>query len=220
MEERYRTDYAGEFIVTNSRWVNGHKEQTREWIPNPIDNQHISGRAACIGSTFERDIFDYTRLQRHRGGLLGSKKLQTYGIGAVAQQMRLDFTVETNPDKLKDILSTDYQQTNTVYTNPRNCLAYPGEFYLIPLNPHLLDIGQILYLAAFDNHKEIFMLGYTKDTPVDSPNWTTQVRTVIDAYPGTLFYMIGETTNMPDIWLEAANGRNLTYREFISYCDV
>jgi hypothetical protein len=64
------------------------------------------------------------------------------------------------------------------------------------------------------------MLGYTKDTPVDSPNWTTQVRTVMDAYPGTLFYMIGETTNMPDIWLEAANGRNLTYREFISYCDV
>ena len=91
---------------------------------------------------------------------------------------------------------------------------------MIPLNPHLLDIGQILYLAAFDAHKEIFMLGYTKDTPVDSPNWASQVRTVMDAYPGTLFYMIGETTNMPDIWLEAANGRNLTYREFVSYCDV
>ena len=97
MEERYRTDYAGEFIVTNSRWANGHKEQTREWIPNPIDNQHISGRAACIGNTFEQGIFDYTRLQRHRGGLLGSKKLQTYGVGAVAQHLlQLDQKMQFN----------------------------------------------------------------------------------------------------------------------------
>ena len=220
MEARYRADYAGEFIVTNSQWTNGRKEQTREWIPNPIDNQHISGRAACIGSTFEKEIFDYTRLQRHRGGLLGSKKLQTYGVGEVAQQMRLDFTVETNSNKLNEIVNTKYQETNTVYTSPRNCLAYPGEFYLIPLNPHLLDISQLLYLAAFDNHKEIFMLGYTKDTPVEHPTWTNEVRTVMDAYPGTLFYMIGEPTNMPDVWMEAANGKNLTYREFVSYCDV
>ena len=220
MQARYRTDYAGEFIVTNSTWIAGKKEQTREWIANPIENQHISGRAACIGSTFELGTFDYTRLQRHRGGLLGSKKLQTYGVGEVAQQMRLDFAVETNANKLKDILDTKYQETNTVYTNPRNCLAYPGEFYLIPLNPHLLDISQLLYLAAFDNHKEIFMLGYTSETPIDHPTWINEVRTVMDAYPGTLFYMIGEPTNMPDIWMQAANGRNLTYREFISYCVV
>ena len=220
METRYRADYPGEFVVTESRWVGGKKIEKREWIANPIENHHISGRAACIGSTFDQGTFDYTRLQRHRGGLLGSKKLQTYGVGEIAQQMRLDFTVETNTTELTAILNSSYQTTNTVYTNPRNCLAYPGEFYLIPQNPHLLDIAQILYLAAFDGHQEIFMLGYNCETRIESPTWTNQCRTVMDAYPGTLFYMIGESNNMPDIWMDASNSKNLTYREFISYCDV
>jgi len=220
MEARYRTDYPGEFVVIESRWVGGKKEENREWIANPIENQHISGRAACIGSTFDQGTFDYTRLQRHRGGLLGSKKLQTYGVGEIISQMRLDFAVETNAATLKDIVKTKYQETNTVYTTPRNCIAYPGEFYLIPQNPHLLDIAQILYLAAFDGHQEIFMLGYNCETRIESPIWINQCRTVMDAYPGVVFYMVGESTNMPNVWMDASNSKNLTYREFISYCDV
>ena len=220
MQARYRADYPGEFVVIESRWISGKKEEKREWIPNPIENQHISGRAACIGSTFDQGTFNYTMLQRHRGGLLGSKKLQTYGVGEIAQQMRLDFTVETNTTNLNSILNTKYQETNTVYTTPRNCIAYPGEFYLIPQNPQLLDIAQILYLAAFDGHQEIFMLGYNCETRIESPTWTNQCRTVMDAYPGVVFYMVGESTNMPDVWMEANNSKNLTYREFISYCDV
>ena len=220
MEARFRADYAGEFVITESRWSGGKKTEKREWIANPIENQHISGRAACIGNTIDQYKFDYTRLQRHRGGLLSSKKLQTYGVGVIAQQMRLDFTVETNPHGLATIIESKYQEDNVVYTTPRNCIAYPGEFYLIPQNPNLLDIAQILYLAAFDGHKEIFMLGYHNETPIESQSWINQIRSVIDAYPGVLFYMVGEKTIMPDTWMEASNGRNLTYREFVSYCDV
>jgi len=220
MQARYRADYPGEFVVIESRWISGKKEEKREWIPNPIENQHISGRAACIGSTFDQGTFNYTMLQRHRGGLLGSKKLQTYGVGEIAQQMRLDFAVETNTTTLNDMVKTEYQASNTVYTTPRNCIAYPGEFYLIPQNPHLLDIAQILYLAAFDGHQELFMLGYNKETPVENSTWINQCRTVMDAYPSVVFYMVGESSNMPDVWMEASNSKNLTYREFISYCDV
>jgi len=64
------------------------------------------------------------------------------------------------------------------------------------------------------------MLGYHNETPIESQSWINQIRSVIDAYPGVLFYMVGEKTIMPDTWMEASNGRNLTYREFISYCDV
>ena len=77
MQARYRTDYAGEFVITETRWAGGRKNETREWIVNPIENHHISGRAACIGTDIDHWRFDYTRLARHRGGLLGSKKLQT-----------------------------------------------------------------------------------------------------------------------------------------------
>ena len=220
MQARYRTDYAGEFVILETRWGAGKKEETREWIPNPIENHHLSGRAACIGSDFDLWQFDYTRLQRHRGGLLGSKKLQTYGTGLIAQQMRLDFAVETNTNNLAAILSTGYQQDNIVYTTARNCIANPGEFYLIPYKPKLIDMTTAVYLAAFDGHQEVFLLGYTDESPGDSLNWEAQLADVFLAYPGVKFYLVGESTRMPDIWVDCFNTQIMTYPEFISYCDV
>lgn len=220
MQARYRSDYPGEFVILETRWNNGKKEQSREWVANPIENHHISGRAACIGSDFDRYQFDHTILQRHRGGLLGSKKLQTYGVGPIAAEMRLDFTVETDPARLAQIKESKYSENNIVYTTARNCIATPGEFYLIPHSPRLLDVSQLVYLAAFDGHQEIFLLGYNKETPVGNPTWQNQVREVMDAYPGILFHFVGEKTNMFDCWLDADNARTLTYRDFIGYCDV
>jgi len=220
MQARYRTDYAGEFVILETRWGAGKKEETREWIPNPIENHHLSGRAACIGSDFDRWQFDYTRLQRHRGGLLGSKKLQTYGTGPIAQQMRLDFAVETNINNLNKILETGYQQDNIVYTTARNCIANPGEFYLIPHKPRLIDMTTAVYLAAFDGHQEVFLLGYTDETNGDSLNWEAQLADVFLAYPGVKFYLVGENTRMPDVWVDCFNTQVMTYLEFISYCDV
>jgi len=220
MQARYRQDYAGEFVILESRWAAGKKIEKREWIENPIQNQHISGRAVCIGSSFDQFRFDYTRLQRHRGGLLGSKKVQTYGVGEITQEMRLDFAVEFDQSKLKEIMLTKYQENNIVYTNPRNCIDIPGEFYLIPLAPRLIDIAAIIYLAAFDGHQEIFLLGYNNETPVDQPSWFNQVKQVMDAYAGVKFYLVGEKANMPDIWMDAANSVDITYRDFIGYCDI
>jgi len=220
MDARYRTDYLGEFVILETKWAGGKKSETRDWIPNPIENHHLSGRAACIGSAIDLNTFDYTRLQRHRGGLLGSKKLQTYGTGTIAQQMRLDFTVETARDNLNKILETEYQASNIVYTSPRYCIAHPGEFYLIPLRPGLVDMATILYLAAFDGHQEIFMLGYTDEVAGGQNNWINQISSVLSAYTGTKFYLVGESSRMPDVWLDCPNTKTMTYLEFISYCDV
>ena len=220
MDARYRQDYAGEFVILETRWTKGKKVERREWIENPIQNQHISGRAVCIGSNFDKTQFDYTRLQRHRGGLLGSKKVQTYGVGDITKEMRLDFALESDKEKLNQILATKYQENNIVYTTPKNCIIYPGEFYLIPQTPRLLDVALLLYLAAFDGHQEIFLLGYNRETPVQSQTWTSQIREVMDAYAGIKFYLIGEKTNMPDIWMEATNSIDMTYRDFVGYCDV
>jgi hypothetical protein len=220
VQTRYRSDYAGEFVVVKTRWADGKKNQEREWIANPIENHHISGRAACIGSDFDRDRFNHVRLQRHRGGLLGSKKLQTYGVGDVATHMRLDFAVETRAAQLATLKESGYSAKNIVYTTARQCIAMPGEFYLIPWAPGLLDIAVLPYLAAFDGHQEIFLLGYNHETPVENATWHQQIRNVIDAYPGVRFYFVGEATNMYDAWLEPANTQVMTHRDFIGYCDV
>jgi hypothetical protein len=220
MQARYRTDYAGEFVILETRWTGGKKTENREWIANPIENHHLSGRAACIGSDLDRWQFDHRRLQRHRGGLLGSKKLQTYGTGAISQHMRLDFTVETNPDMLAEILHRDYQTKNIVYTSPRHCIAHPGEFYLIPHRPRILDTATAIYLAAFDGHKEIFLLGYNDEMPAEHNEWTQQITGIFQAYSGTKFYTIGQGSRMPDAWLDCANVQHMSYRDWIGYCDV
>jgi hypothetical protein len=220
IQARYRTDYTGEFIITQSVWAGGKKRQRREWVANPIENQHISGRAVCIGSNHDSNQFDYTILQRHRGGLLGSKKLQTYGLGFVAHQMRLDFTIETDEDILKELIDNHYYQDNIIYTSPKNCLRYPGVFYLTPYNPVLIKHALALYLAAFDGHKEIFMIGYNNQTTTGNLAWQAHVAQVFSAYSGTKFVIVGMSHHAPAGWLEFANVERMTYREFISYCDV
>jgi hypothetical protein len=216
----FRDDYAGEFVVLETRWSGGKKQQTREWIDNPIKNHHISGRAACIATDIDYHKFDFTKLQRHRGGLLGSKKLQTYGTGSVTQKMRLDFAVESDPLRLQEILVNNYSQDNIVYTSAKNCIQNPGDFYLIPFNPRLLDLATIVYLAAFDHHKEIFLLGYNRDVEVAKPDWHLQITSVMQAYPATKFWFVGEPTNMYDSWLDCGNAETMPYKTFISYCDI
>jgi hypothetical protein len=219
MQTRYRSDYPGEFVILESKWSGGKKRETREWIPNPIENQHISGRAACIGSTIDQWKFDYTRLARHRGGLLSSKKLQTYGTGEIAQQMRLDFSVETNASGLANIKQLDYHQNNIVYTTSRNCINNPGDFYLIPNRSLVEDSVTVVYLAAFDGHRESFLLGYNKETPRGRDTWEQDIEQIFRAYP-VEFYLIGEPTLAPESWLECNNVRTMPYLDFISYCDV
>jgi len=199
---KYRTDYPGEFVVTEARWRDGKREQTREWIPNPIENRHISSRAACIGSSVDHYLFDYTRLARHRGGLLGSLRLQTYGVSEVAHQMKLDFAVEINKTRLNDLKATDYHVENVVYT------------------PVLNSIALLLYLAAFDGHQEVFMLGYNQEADAGSTNWIQHVARVIEAYSATRFVLVGVESNQPQNLFEYANVRPMSYPEFITYCDI
>jgi hypothetical protein len=220
MQAHYRSDYPGEFVVLETRWSGGKKQQRREWIPNSIENQHISGRAACIGSDADFEQFDYTRLQRHRGGLLGSKKLQTYGNGSIAPKMKLDFTVENNVKKLETLIDTKYAEENVIYTSTKNCISHPGLFYLTPYNPRLCELALQPYLAAFDGHREVFLLGYTNDTPNQSVDWIVDVDQILTCYADVKFFIVGEPTNIPNLWLEHSNVNTMPYRDYIGYCDI
>jgi hypothetical protein len=220
VQANYRKDYEGEFIILESKWSGGKKQQTREWVPNPIENHHISGRAVCIGSDLDTWRFDFTRLQRHRGGLLGSKKVQTYGTSEIAQKMRLDFAVVPESEKLQPLIDSEYSVNNIVYTTARNCILHPGQFYLIPYSSRLVDLALLPYLAAFDGHQEIFLLGYTDEITANSTAWESNIHSVFVAYPGVKFYLVGGKSNIMVNWLEHANVNYMDYREFISYCDV
>jgi hypothetical protein len=220
IQARYRRDYDGEFVVVETRLADGASHQTREWIPNRIDNHHVSGRAAVIGSRALSHRFRHQRLQRHRGGLLGKKRLQTYGTADLWQDMRFDFFVSTDRQQIANIAEQAYDQHCTVYTSARGCIDNPGRFYLIPYAPQIDTLAMPVYLAAFDGHAEVFMLGYDLETPGRSRNWIADVDSVIAAYTGTAFVLIGVEANMPESWRCHSNVRCITVREFVSYCDI
>jgi len=220
MQARYRKDYPGEFVIIESKWTGGKKQERREWIENPIVNQHLSGRAAVIGTSESRDRFDYKLLEDHRGGLLGSLTLQTYGTAAIASEMRLDFTVDTDLNNLLPFIENKYTENNIVYTTSKNCVKRPGEFYLIPYNPLLCSAVLPIYLAAFDGHSEIFMIGYDKESNIGQDNWIFQVTKIINAYSGTRFVIVGNELNMLSELLNCPNTRCFNFRDFVTYCDV
>ena len=220
IQERYRSDYDGEFVVIDTVITDGVKQQTREWVPNRIENTHISGRAAVIGTNCDRVLFDYRRLAKHRGGLQGKKKLQTYGTHDVWNDIKLEFYVSCDDHELDRIKLCDYHQTTLVYTNTARCLRYPGAFYLIPYAPYLCDLALAVYLAAFDNHREIFLIGYNNDSPSQASTWQQDVNAVFQCYANTQFVLVGIESNMPHLWRQNRNVSCQSVRDFVTYCDV
>jgi hypothetical protein len=216
----YRRDYSGEFLVTETRWAGGTKQQSREWIPNPIENHHISGRAAVIVSDVDRAIFDYARLQRHRGGLLGKKRLQTYATGRIWQDMILDFWVGKERSEIDSIIAQQYDERCTVYTTPRIVLTYPGRLYLIPMAPRMDSQSTALYLAAFDGHREIFLLGANLNAPWLTDHTVADIGKVMAAYDTIQFILVGIESRMPAEWRQLRNVACQDYRTWISYCDI
>jgi len=221
IEPRYRRDYQGEYVITTTNWREGKKSQAKEWIPNAIVNQHLSGRAAVIGSNNDRERFDHTRLQRHRGGLQGKKRLQTYGTRDIWRDMRLDFYVSTDQIQLNKIVDLNYQESTAVFTTARHCLRCPGKFYLIPFTPPICDAAMPIYLSVFDGHQEIFLLGYDREAQFGkSTNWINDVDQIIKAYESCDFILVGTESNMPDLLRHNKNVSCINHRSFITRCDI
>ncbi len=219
MEKRFRQDYDGEFVITEVKLIDGQSQQQREWIDNPIKNHHISGRAAVIASKMDQKRFRHQRLQRHRGGLMGRDRLQTYGTQDVWDDMILDFCITTDVKNIRSIAKNSYDNASTVYTSPRHCLENPGRFYIVPYLPVMDDVALAIYLAAFDGHREVFMLGYSRDLQNRSASWAGDVETVMRTYDTTRFIIVGYGT-MPDAWINLPNVSQIDHRKFITYCDV
>lgn len=220
IEARYRRDYIGEFVITETRLVDGVKQEQREWIDNPIKLDRVSNRAAVICSRCDQKRFRHQRLERHRGGLLGSKRLQTYATGDIWQDMRLDFYVTNHKKTLAEIVKSAYDESTTVYSCTAGVLSHPGHFYLVPYTPYLSDLALSLYLASFDGHEEIFLIGHNIDVVPEDKNTVSDMLTVMRTYPGTRYISVGVPAGQPLAWLELPNFSTMPLQQFISYCDI
>ena len=113
-----------------------------------------------------------------------------------------------------------YDQQCTVFTNARICMENPSKFYLIPYLPQIDTLAMPVYLAAFDGHSEVFMLGYCLDTPSGTRTWISHIDSVMSAYSSTSFLLVGVENNMPESWRSHSNVRCMAIRDFVTYCDI
>jgi len=187
----YRKDYTGEDIIVERKKEGTHWYETVETVPNAVTNNQISNRAVVIGNSPTRLEFNLQHLKKF-SGLLGADTLQTYGCNALYRDFTPDFLVAHGNDIVKELAESEYIKDNIVYTNAIHLLEYPNKFYLIPYNPYADAGTTAAYIAAFDGHKRIYLLGFDEQ---DSENYNFNV------YAGTNGYDAVDAEILSDTWV-------------------
>jgi hypothetical protein len=242
LKQIYRENYAGENIVTNLHLVGGDWNPVTDYVENRVFNTYTTSQALVIGNGETRLNFDLTHIANHQGGLGGANRLQTYGCNALYRDFTPDFLVATGDDIVKEIVDAEYASNNIVYSTADNILKYPGKFYLVPQNPHFDSGSLAAYLACFDGHKKVFLMGFDQhhhDDPVnnvykDTPGYPTSDTRLNNRFLSLTLSMVMSTysevefirvVNEPYYWVDdeisqLLNFRQITFREFVLEADI
>lgn len=240
---KYRKGYTGEDIIVERKQENGIWHTITENVPNQITNNQISNRAVIIGNGESRKSFNLIHLKKPQG-LLGANTAQTYGCNALYRDFTPDFLVATgHRNIIEEIANRRYINDNIVYTNSIHLLEHPGKFYLIPFDPYADAGTTAAYIACFDGHTKIYLIGfdgydgngynnniYAGTTGYDD-KWGFEISEdkLIDnraqlfgAYPDVDFIWVtpsGRCT-VPEQLKGYVNYRQIGYRDFVLECDL
>lgn len=232
-----RKFYAGENIVVERVYQGGRWQDIVEHVPNGVTNSQQSNQAVVFGNGPSRLDFDLSLIKNHKGGLLGSKALQTYGCNALYRDFRPDFLIAAGNEIVDEIAKSNYTKDNIVYTSSIHMLNYPSKFYLIPYDPYTDAGTTAAYIAAFDGHKKVFMLGFDgQDTPgynynvyagtncyqpknatVMTYKWLFDRKVLFDAYNDVEFMQVTAkgTESVPESWKSCMNFKIISYNQFV-----
>jgi hypothetical protein len=187
LTRKYRKQYTGEDIIVDRKQENHMWHNTTETVPNAVTNNQISGRAVVIGNGPSRLGFDLKHLKKY-SGLLGANTVQTYGCNALYRDFTPDFLVATGNNKIiEEIANSQYINDNIAYTNSIHLLEYPGKFYLIPYDPYADAGTTAAYIAAFDGHTKIYLIGFDGQ---DTPGYNSNIYASTNAYDDILDFEI------------------------------
>jgi hypothetical protein len=247
LKKIYRSDYAGEHIIYELDYKSGEWETTTEYVPNSVFSTHTTNQAVAIANGESRLGFDLSLIAKHKGGLFATNKLQSYGCNAVYRDFTPDFLIAIGPDTgvddiVDEIAESGYTTDKIVYTNAHGLLKHPGKFYLVPQNLYYDSGSLAMYLACFDGHKKVYMLGYdnyqgseptnnvyknTSGYPksTDEQNgrfWELSALRVMETYADVEFVRVMPTTNWwtPVSWQRLVNFRQISYNDFVLEADI
>ena len=121
-------------------------------------------------------------------------------------------------------------------------LAHPNKFYLVPHDPYADAGTTAAYIACFDGHKKIFLLGFdgqepanynnnvyadtnaydSKTTQVNPDKWHSNMKQLMQVYNDVDFVLVHKHKgySIPNAWKGITNLRQLNHREFIIEADL
>jgi hypothetical protein len=245
IKQLYRKNYVGEDLIREMSYIDGQWVKTIEHVPNVIQNIQISGKAVVLGNGPSRtelhpQLFDL--LKNHKGGLLASGAVQTYGCNAIVRDFIPDFVV-ANDEVASELVNKGFCDDTIIYGTSQMVLSYPGKFYLVPQNPNW-NMGAIAaYLACFDGHKTVYLMGHDMHSGHDQHQFNVYSGT--NGYPDTIsdttekyfentmvqvmnlynnvdFVRVSPTRNyyMPETWKYQLNLRQINFRDFVIETDL
>lgn len=253
LQQLYRDTYTGEDVKTVGLYINGSWRYQTEFVEN-LDIQVLhSDRAVVIGNGISRLDFNLKLILPNRDhtpwGEVGpwqpavnKKKFKTYGCNAVYRNYRPDFLIATGDKFLDEIVATDYCEDNIVYANKYALPLYENKFHYIPQDPSYNSGAIAAYLAAFDGHKKVYLLGFdgidndsdiynvyantnaypSKTELIREDYWVQALDHVMEIYSDTEFIRVApsNTFRTPELWKYRLNFRTINFRQFVLEADI
>jgi hypothetical protein len=244
LKKLYRSTYPGENVVTSLSLSGAEWNPEVEFIPNSVFNTFTTTQAIAIGNGESRLNLPLVHITNHRAGIGGANRLQSYACNAIYRDFTPDFLIAVGDEIVKEISESGYAADKIVYTNGHNLIEYPGKFYLIPQNIPF-DAGALaVYLACFDGHKKVFLLGYdgydgynasavnniyknTNGYPAGTEMqsgafWRKSLHSVMSTYSDVEFIRVMPTEKwtIPEEFTNLLNFRQISTRDFVIESDL
>jgi len=227
LRQIYRSNYTGENVVTTLTYEGGDWKPETEMVPNSVFTTHTTSQAIAIANGPSRNGFDLTHIANHKGGLFGVDRLQSYGCNSIYNEFTPDFLIAIDDEVIANLADSEYTADNIVYVQGENVLKYPGKFYLIPQNVSY-DAGSLAaYMACFDGHTKVYLMGYDSydETTTDHPTATFFIKSllsVIQTYNEVEFVRVMPTSNYScsTELSSQPNFRQIDFRDFVLEADI
>lgn len=249
IKQIYRKNYAGEDVIVDRVYQNSKWNPTHEFVDNPFPVQSLSDRALVIGNGTSRLDFDLKILLEHRIGNFHwapawhQRKFFTYGCNALYRDFKTDFLIINGDDDfIKEVADSGECEARVVYAPNRALFDHPAKFNYVPQSPNWNSGAVAAYLAAFDGHKKVYLMGFDgNDTPnynynvyadtnhypsksdsVPEDFWVQSLAVVLSTYPDVEFIRVAPTATFrtPEAWKYFLNFRTISFRDFITEADV
>lgn len=220
----FRENYQGEEVVSKLTYENGQWVEERDWIMNHVSNTRLSSQAIVIGggsSWKDGDFkFNLDHIKNHKGGIRGANKLQVYGANGMYQYLMPDFLV-VDDDHAEQSIQDGATYSTIVYAHAKKIIEFPGRFYLIPQDPPWNAGTLATYMACFDGHTKIFLMGFD-GKPGDDAFYEQTMMQLFTLYHDVEFIRVAPTVGyyMPESWKYCANVRQIDYRGFTLEADL